>query len=77
MTFNICKAIRPSDGRAVKGMGGRNISKGSATIQIPLNNLAIIIEVKFMILQEDNTPLLSMRDMVTHILDISLLNSTL
>lgn len=76
ITFNLCNTVGQSDGRAVKGIGELKISKGSATLQIPFKNLGIIIEGTFMLLEEDITSLLSMREIVSHSMYLSSLNRT-
>lgn len=72
-TFGSCKDIRPPDGRIVRGLGGRSPSKGSVIIYITFRDLDINIDVRLLLLVEDIPSLLSLKDMTTNQLDLSLL----
>lgn len=50
-TFVLCKAIRLGNGKGRKGIGGKAISVGSAIIQITLQNLGKVIDVRFTLLK--------------------------
>lgn len=70
--FGLKRAINRSTRTVLRGIGGRRIPIGTERIQIPFDKLRIIIDVDFLILQEDVPSLLSMRDMIENQLDISI-----
>lgn len=74
--FGTCPAIKP-DNRGVKGIGGRQNSQGCVKIQIPFNELAVVIDVDFTLLNGDSPCLLCTRDLILNGLDISLKERTM
>lgn len=70
--FSLKRAIKGASGESVRGIGGRQNAIGMETIQIPFKELHLIIDVEFMVIGGDIPKLLSMRDMYTNGLDISI-----
>lgn len=70
--FSLKRAIKESNGETVGGIGGSQSAVGMAMIQIPFRDLELIIDVWFTVINQDVPTLLSMRDMVTNGLGISI-----
>ena len=62
--FNIPPHIDRSDKRGLTGIGGQGQCIVTANVQIPFNDLGLILDVKFRILQNTCPSLLSLRDMM-------------
>lgn len=69
--------IDRTDDRSLKGICGRTLPVGTATIPIPFADLDLIIDVKFRIINEDCPSLLSLRDMKENGRDLSMQNNTI
>ena len=70
--FNVPAIIDRTDTRGLKGIGGQGQCIGTAIVQIPFNDLDLILDVKFRILQDTCPSLLSLRDMRQNGLDLSI-----
>lgn len=62
--------VRPPSGQAVKGIGGREASIGTALIQTPFKDIKLVLDVDLILLSDDIPTLLWMRNMVK--LDMSI-----
>lgn len=58
--------------RDVRGIGGRSLSIGEVTLQIPFSGLGIVLDIEFSILRESTPSLLCNKDLLENNLDISL-----
>lgn len=70
-------ALRIDASRSVKGVRGTQKGIGAARIDIPFKCLKITISVLFLILKGEIPGLLSMRDMITNGLELSLQKATI
>ena len=70
--FNIPAIIDRSDTRGLKGIGGQSQCIGTSIVQIPFNDLNLILDGKFRILQDTCPSLLSLKDMKQNGLDLSI-----
>lgn len=70
--FGLRPAIQTTGGRASRGIGRRKTSIGSSTIQFAFNYLQLMIDVEFLLLDDQVPTLLSMRDMIRNGLEISM-----
>lgn len=73
--FGVRRAIKPAGDRSVGGIGCKKREMGVETIQIPLVDLLIIIDVHFLLFVEELPTLLSMKYMLQNGLYISLQDS--
>lgn len=76
-SFGYKTVITQPQGRIVRGIGRYQDAAGMASIQIPFQDLGLILDVDFKLLSERVPPLLSMRDMVGNSLDFSLQDRTI
>lgn len=70
--FGLRNAMRPAPDRTIRGIGGRRKAAGMEMIQIPFSDLGLVIDVDFVIINEEVPSLLSMKDMYTNGLDLSI-----
>ena len=71
-TFQVPCNILKQNIRSLKGIGGKSVSIGTATIPVPFKDLNLVIDVTFQILDSNVPTLLSMKDMHDNGLDISI-----
>lgn len=70
--FGLKDVMKPSTNRSIRGIGGTQKACGTARIQLPFEQLGIIIDVDSLIIEENIPYPLSMKDMLLNGLDISI-----
>lgn len=70
--YGLKETIRPATHKGIRGIGGVQKAVWVVRVQIPFDGLRTVIDVDFLIIEDDFPTLLSMKYMVTNGLDISL-----
>lgn len=71
-TFNSLQPMRPIKNLSVMGVGGKRKAIGVIVTLVPFKDLKIVIDVMFLVLQENVPTLYSMQNMIENCLDISI-----
>ena len=69
--------INYSENKGLNGIGGKSVAIGSAKIPIPFIELGIVIDVRFRIMRDRCPSLLSLKDMISNGLDLSIQEKTI
>lgn len=70
--FKLLSVVEPSENRMMKCIRGRASSIGNVFIHVPFKNLDVVIDVLFIVIEEDSPNSLSMKDILDNVLDISI-----
>ena len=73
--FGVVPHIRTTARKPIRGIGGRKLTIGSATIPVPFSAIGVTITVEFQIIGEDVPSLLSLADIKRNMLDVKLLEN--
>lgn len=63
-SLGILSAIQSVSGRTVQCMGGSLTAYGTLLVQIPLTPLVFLIDVEFLVIEDDVSTLVSLRGML-------------
>lgn len=70
--FGLMNSMKTTTSKGVTGIGGSRIPIGSVSMQIPFTALDLVIDVEFIVLEESVPTLMSMKDMISNGLHISI-----
>jgi hypothetical protein len=73
--FGVVPRIRTAARKPIRGIGGRKMTIGSATIPVPFSAIGVTITVNFQIIKEEVPSLLSLADIKRNMLDVKLLEN--
>lgn len=71
-TFNFPSIINSSRSTVIYGIGGSNTSVGIVLILVPFKYMDLIVDISFLVIEENVPTLVSMEDMLANDLDISI-----